>query len=298
MRRCRPSVFITDPADAGGSYSRRGEMMRASRTCVPLALAGALLASMAAPASAQVTAPSVWDPLEQLNRATYAFNTAFVAVVAAPVIGAYRATVPESVQTGVDNVFTNLREPLTALSSGLQGDFSNLGVSIGRFAINSTAGIGGVFDVATRMGWVSRPEDLGTTMCSYGVPPGPFVVLPFVGPSTTREAVGTLAVYGLTYGIADDYGLGYVVADRAVAAASDLPLPAAQTTIVVTPAPTTPPAAAAPETPTLPTVTTTGVPSYEDVRTQYLAFRQQLCTDSVPAAELKPSPLGGIVRLN
>lgn len=275
-------------------------MMRASRTYLPVALAGAILASVAVPASAQVTTPSVWDPLEQLNRATYAFNTAFVAVVAAPVIGAYRATVPESVQTGVDNVFTNLREPLTALSSGLQGDFSNLGVSIGRFAINSTAGIGGVFDVATRMGWVSRPEDLGTTMCSYGVPPGPFVVLPFVGPSTTREAVGTLAVYGMTYGIADDYGLGYVVADRAVAAANDLPLPAAETTIVVTPAPkpATPPAAGAPATPNLPTVTTTGVPSYEDVRAQYLSFRQQLCTDSIPAAELKPSPLGGIVRLN
>jgi len=273
-------------------------MMRASRTCLPLALAGAILASMAVPASAQVTTPSVWDPLEQLNRATYAFNTAFVAVVAAPVISAYRSTVPETVQTGVDNIFTNLREPLTALSSGMQGDFGNFGVSLGRFAINTTAGIGGVFDVATRMGWTSRPEDFGTAMCSYGVPPGPFVVLPFVGPSNTREAVGTLATYGLTYGIADDYGLGYVVADRAAAAANDMPLPAAETSIVVTPAPTTPPAADAPATPNLPTVTTTGVPSYEEVRAQYAAFREQLCTDAIPAAELKASPLGGVIRLN
>lgn len=269
-------------------------MIRACKTYLPLALAGAFLAS-AVPASAQTAAnAAVWDPLEQVNRATYAFNTAFVAVVADPVISAYRASVPTSVQTGIDNVFTNLREPLTAISSGVQGDFNNMGVSVGRFAINSVAGIGGVFDVATRMGWVSRPEDIGGAMCSYGVPSGPFLMLPFVGPTNAREAAGTVVTYGITYSVAHDFTLGYVVADRVVAAASDMPLPAAEAVVVVTPSPDSVTAA----TPETPSVTTVGAPSYEDVRAQYASFRQQLCTDSIPAAELKPSPLGGVIRIN
>ncbi|MCK0209434.1 VacJ family lipoprotein [Starkeya koreensis] len=264
-------------------------MIRACKTFLPLAFAGAVLLS--APASAQTAATSAaWDPLETLNRATYAFNVAFVAVVAEPVISAYRSSVPASVQTGIDNVFTNLREPLTAISSGVQGDMNNLGLSVGRFAINTTAGIGGIFDVATRLGWVSRAEDLGTAFCSYGVPTGPYLVLPFVGPTTAREAAGTVVTYGITYGAAHDYTLGYVVADRVVAAASDLPL--TQVTVTPTEAPAATPA------PATETATTVTAPSYEASRDEYLAFRQQLCTDSIPAADLKPSPLGGVIRVN
>lgn len=263
-------------------------MIRACKTYLPLAFAGAVLLA-AAPVSAQTAATSAaWDPLEPLNRATYAFNVAFVAVVAEPVISAYRSGVPTAVQTGIDNVFTNLREPLTAISSGVQGDLNNLGLSVGRFAINTTAGIGGIFDVASRIGWVSRPEDLGAAFCSYGVPTGPYLVLPFVGPTTAREAAGTVATYGITYGVAHDYTLGYVVADRAVAAASDLPL----TEVTITPSEA--PAAPGTDAP----AATIVAPSYEDSRAGYLSFRQQLCTDAIPAAELKPSPLGGVIRVN
>jgi phospholipid-binding lipoprotein MlaA len=280
-------------------------MIGTSKMCRPLVLAGLLMASTVAPLSAQVAAPaggqvaapagtpvttsSVWDPLEQLNRGTYAFNAAFVAAVAAPVISAYRENVPTAVQTGLDNVFTNLREPLTVISSAVQGDFNNMGVSLGRFAINTTAGIGGVFDVATRMDWVSRPSDFGTAMCHYGVPQGPYIVLPFVGATSAREAAGTLAAYWLVYSATEDDILwSYIVADRVVAAASDLPLPPADAKVTVTP----------PATNATPSVTTTGMPSYEESRAHFATFREQLCTNALPATQLKASPLGGVIRIN
>jgi len=275
---------------------------------LPLVLAAALVAGapVAASAQAAATSASVWDPFETINRATYAFNTAFVAVVATPVISAYRETVPASWQTGIDNVFTNLREPVTAISSAVQGDFNNMGVSVGRFAINSVAGIGGVFDVATRMGYVSKADDLGNAMCSYGVPAGPYLMVPFVGPSNAREAAGTVATYGMVYyGVSHDYAFPYVVADRVAAAAADMKLAPAGTEVTVNapaaPTVTTTPGGtttlAVPADP-LPTVETTNAPSYEDVRASYAAWRADLCTDAVPAAELKSSPLGGIIRIN
>src|SRR3954452_11260889 len=111
---------------------------------------------------------AIWDPWEALNRASFSFNAALAKIIAEPVTAAYQRAVPQPVQTGIGDFFTNLREPVTAVSSGLQGDFQNAGVSVGRFAINSTVGIVGLFDVATEMGWVSRPEDIGATLCSYG----------------------------------------------------------------------------------------------------------------------------------
>lgn len=274
-------------------------MIRGHKQYLPLVLAAAIVAGAPVAASAQVAATSatVWDPFETINRATYAFNTAFVAVVATPVISAYRNGVPASVQLGIDNVFTNLREPLTAISSAAQGDFNNMGISVGRFAINSVAGIGGVFDVATRMGYVSKADDLGNAMCSYGVPAGPYLMVPFVGPTNAREAAGTVATYGLTYAVTHDYTLPYVIADRVAAAAYDMKLapPGTEVTVNVPAAPGT---ATAPAQPVVPTVETSNAPSYEDVRTSYMSWRQDLCTDSVPAANLKPSPLGGVIRIN
>lgn len=271
-------------------------MIRGHKQYLPLVLAAALVAGAPVAASAQpaTTSASIWDPFETINRATYAFNTAFVAVVATPVISAYRDNVPASVQLGIDNVFTNLREPLTAISSAAQGDFNNMGVSVGRFAINSVAGIGGVFDVATRMGYVSKADDLGNALCSYGVPAGPFLMVPFFGPTNTREAAGTVATYGLTYAVTHDYVIPYVVADRVASAAYDMKLAPAGTEVTVN-------VPAAPGTianPALPTVETTNAPSYEDARASYMTWRHSLCTDSVPAANRKPSPLGSVIRIN
>jgi phospholipid-binding lipoprotein MlaA len=225
---------------------------------------------MATPALAQAPAPesAVWDPLETVNRAAHTFNMALATTVTTPVAAAYRSVVPAVVQAGIDNAFTNLREPVTAAASLLQGDFGNAGVSAGRFAINSTAGIGGIFDVAGRMGWVSRAEDIGATLCSYGIPDGPYLVLPVLGPTTVRDLTGQFALYAATFGVlGDDLALPYLVADRAVAYASD----------GVTP--TVPP----------------GDP-YLAQQEAHLALRRDLCRDDVAGGDVKASPLGGVIR--
>ena len=228
-------------------------------------LAATLVAAPAALAqSAETTA---WDPLEELNRATFAFNGA-VGMVLSPVIGAYRETVPEAVQAGVDNVFTNLREPVTAVSSGLQGDFDNAAVSAQRFAVNLVAGLGGILDVATEMGLVSQPEDFGSALCSYGIEPGPYIVLPLVGPSTGRDAAGLIAMYSVGYQLSDDLAVGYFVTDGVVARLAD-------STKRSEPLPTDP---------------------YVEQRDAYLTLRQQICAGGIPADQLKASPAGRIIR--
>lgn len=237
----------------------------ASRFATIPGLAMVLALAAAAPVAAQVADGAAFDPLETFNRSMFTFNAAVSTVIVQPVADAYRSTVPEPIRTGIDNAFTNLREPLTIISSGLQGDFTNAGTSAGRFAVNTTVGIGGLFDVATAMGWVSRPEDLGSTLCSYGVPTGPYLVLPLVGPSTVREGAGLVATFALTFNIVGEEALGYIVADRVVAAVSD------------------PPAGALAADP------------YVAQRDTYLAFRDAICKEAIPAAGLKASPLGGIV---
>jgi phospholipid-binding lipoprotein MlaA len=235
-----------------------------------LTLAVALTA--AAPAMAD---DSVWDPWESLNRATFSFNAALAKVIAEPVTAAYQSAVPESIQTGLDDFFTNLREPVTAVSSGLQGDFHNAGLSVGRFAINTTVGIVGIFDPATEMGWVARSEDLGATLCSYGLHPGPYFVVPVLGPTTAREAVGSLVTfYTLGGAVTGDATVNYLITDRVVATVSEKP--AASGTPAV--------ASADPSDP------------YVEQRNGYLAFREAVCKDGIPANELKASPFGSIAR--
>jgi phospholipid-binding lipoprotein MlaA len=237
---------------------------------VGMALATALAAVPSAVAQSTET-PSAetgaWDPLEELNRATFAFNGA-IATALAPVVVAYRETVPDTVKVGLDNVFTNLREPLTALSSGLQGDFDNAGASVGRFAVNLVAGIGGVLDVATPMGLTSRPEDLGSALCSYGIGAGPYIVLPLVGPSTGREAAGLVAMYSLGYEIAGDEAVAYYVGDGAIARLSDMDVSSE----------------------------TAPADAYVAQRDAYLELRDEICSDGPPADQIKASPLGGIIR--
>jgi phospholipid-binding lipoprotein MlaA len=231
----------------------------------------AVALATAAPAMAE----DVWDPWESLNRATFSFNAALAKDIAAPVVAAYQSAVPQPVQTGLDDFFTNLREPVTAVSSGLQGDFQNAGVSVGRFAINSTVGIVGLFDVATDMGWVSRPEDLGATLCTYRLPPGPYFVVPILGPTTAREAVGSLATFYILAGtVTGDATVNYLVTDRVVS------------TLATKPA--TAPAAGATPAPA------EAGDAYVAQRDAYAAFRDQVCNDAIPAKELKPNPFGSV----
>ena len=133
------------------------------------------------------------DPWEGFNRGTFAFNKFFDKYLLAPLAKGYRVILPNEVRTGVRNFFSNLKEPWTSINSALQGDLNNTGNSIARFCLNTTIGILGLFDVATPLGFEKQKEDFGQTLAVYGVGSGPYLVLPLLGPSTVRDAVGQVA---------------------------------------------------------------------------------------------------------
>lgn len=132
------------------------------------------------------TTPENVDPYENFNRKVYKFNTAFDEHIAEPVASAYTKVTPDPVQTGITNFFKNLRNINVVLNDLLQGKFKQGLEDTGRFAINSTVGILGFIDVAKKIGLEQHDEDFGQTLAVWGVGPGPYLVLPFAGPSTLR----------------------------------------------------------------------------------------------------------------
>lgn len=138
------------------------------------------------------TAPSDDDPLESINRVTSGFNSIIRGMILDPLIEGYKAVTPDGMQEAISNAASNLAEPVTAVSSMLQGDTENAGNATQRFLINSTVGIGGLSDPATDMGLESRQEDLGQAFGKNGMEPGPHIVLPIIGPSNMRDATGDI----------------------------------------------------------------------------------------------------------
>lgn len=144
---------------------------------------------------------AIHDPLEGFNRRVYRFNALTDKYVLLPVIHVYDKVTPDPVQTGVQNFFSNLNEINTFANSVLQLKPRSSGVTLSRFVINSTVGLAGFFDPATYFGLAQRDEDFGQTLGHYGVGAGPYLVLPFLGPSDLRDAVGTGAGFGLFYAV-------------------------------------------------------------------------------------------------
>jgi phospholipid-binding lipoprotein MlaA len=132
------------------------------------------------------------DPIEPVNRAVFAFNDLLDRVLIEPAATVYTTCVPDFARTGVRNFMRNLRSPLTAANTLLQGDIKGAGQVVARFALNTTAGIGGLVDVASDQGLPYKPEDFGQTLGKWGVGSGPYIVLPVLGPSSVRDAVGTV----------------------------------------------------------------------------------------------------------
>jgi phospholipid-binding lipoprotein MlaA len=130
------------------------------------------------------------DPLESLNRQVFEFNEGLDKVVLKPLAQVYDAVLPVPVQECLSNGFSNLREPSNALNNLLQGKGSEAVSDVCRFVINTTVGLLGCFDVATRMGLEKHREDFGQTLAVWGVGSGPFLVLPLFGPSTIRDTAG------------------------------------------------------------------------------------------------------------
>ncbi|MGH7048208.1 MAG: MlaA family lipoprotein [Stellaceae bacterium] len=159
---------------------------------------GFLLMSCAG--SSQTTTDN--DPAEPVNRAIFKANLATDHAVLRPVAQAYEEHVPAAVRQGVRNVVQNFGEPATAVNDLLQGHIVKAGQSVGRLAVNTTIGAAGMFDVAKKWGMPAHATDFGETLAKWGVGAGPFVELPLLGPSDSRDAVGTvvdLALNPLTY---------------------------------------------------------------------------------------------------
>jgi phospholipid-binding lipoprotein MlaA len=131
------------------------------------------------------------DPWESFNRSIYSFNNTADAYLVKPVAQGYAYIMPEVGRKGVNNFFSNLLDVNGALNGFLQGRVDQGLENVGRVIINSTIGIFGLFDVATKLGVPQYQTDFGHTLSIWGVPQGPFVMLPFLGPSTMRSGVGT-----------------------------------------------------------------------------------------------------------
>ena len=132
------------------------------------------------------------DPFEAANRRIYRFNESVDKAVVAPTARAYRAVLPQFVRGSVTNFFSNLRDVRTGLNNALQGKLTTAYSDFGRVAINSTLGIVGLFDIASEAGIEKHEEDFGQTLGRWGVPTGPFLMLPILGPSSVRDFAGSI----------------------------------------------------------------------------------------------------------
>jgi phospholipid-binding lipoprotein MlaA len=138
------------------------------------------------------------DPWQGMNRAVFAFNEGFDRYVLEPVAIGWDWVAPRAVQTAVGRFFRNIDMPTTAVNNLLQGKPDDFASDICRFLVNSTVGVAGFFDPATSLGMVEHTEDFGQTLAVWGVPGGPYVVLPFLGPSNPRDAAGLAADYAMS----------------------------------------------------------------------------------------------------
>lgn len=141
-------------------------------------------------ACASSSDPSANDPIEGFNRGVHAVNQAVDTVVLRPVAYAYREGMPGPFQDRIRDFLNNLKTPVVLANDLLQGDFGRAGTTFERFWINTILGIGGLVDIASSVGIQRHSEDFGQTLATWGVGEGPYLVLPLLGPSNPRDAVG------------------------------------------------------------------------------------------------------------
>ncbi|MES1923894.1 VacJ family lipoprotein [Salinisphaera sp. T31B1] len=162
------------------------------RFSFPLAHVASLLGVMVLAGCVHSPPSDPWDPIEPVNRAVYKFNDTADRYVLQPVARGYDKVTPDRVQKSIGNFFANAHQPVSIVNSALQLKFGSFNESLGRFMVNTTAGVGGLFDVATALGIPDPDEDLGQTLGYWGLGQGPYLVLPFLGPSSGRDFTGSL----------------------------------------------------------------------------------------------------------
>ena len=131
----------------------------------------------------------IYDPFEPVNRAIFSFNNVADRIVLEPIAKGYKK-LPSPLQSGLNNFLSNLRAPLVVVNQLLQGQADNAIQSSGRFIVNSTVGVFGLFDVAEKIGLEEKEEDYGQTLATWGVGDGFYIVLPLFGPSNLRDTTG------------------------------------------------------------------------------------------------------------
>ena len=148
------------------------------------------------------------DPWEGFNRKMHRLNSNLDTAVARPVAKVYQKVIPKPIKKGVSNFFRNIDYPVTFINQVLQGKFKESGISTGRFFINSTVGLLGLFDPASKMGIADFDEDFGQTLAKWGYEDSRYLVLPLFGPSTLRDGMGR-SIYGyahpVSYWVREDH---------------------------------------------------------------------------------------------
>jgi phospholipid-binding lipoprotein MlaA len=160
-------------------------------------------AALAAAAATGDEAPVQRDPLEGFNRAMWGLNMGLDKIIIKPVSSVYRAITPRPARRGLSRVLANLTEPFSFINGLLQGKPKRAFNSLGRFVVNTTVGVAGLADPASKWGMKPTPEDFGQTLAKWGVKSSAYLVLPLLGPSTIRDGVGT----GVAF-FADPYRIG------------------------------------------------------------------------------------------
>lgn len=178
------------PEDRRPAATPPAPVPRLSAFVVPLALSLGL--GLMATAGTAASAPLSPDPYEGFNRAVYNSQRDLDRAVLRPLSVFYRHAVPSPVRAGLKGVSANLGEPGIAANDLLQGRHGAAGRTVVRFVANSTIGLGGIFDVAAKVGLPHHDNDLGLTLARRGVKPGPYLFLPFVGPTNVRDGAATL----------------------------------------------------------------------------------------------------------
>jgi len=192
--------------------------MTPSPTTVPRTVAAACLALLLA-GCATTGEPNPADPWEAANRQVYAFNDGIDRVTLKPVAKTYEKYTPKWIRTSISNFFTNLDTPITIVNQLLQGKILQAGQDTLRFAMNTTLGLGGLFDPAGDANLPRHDEDLGQTLGRWGVPPGPYLMLPLLGPSNLRDVPSHVAnrflepFYWYDYGAERWFSLGLSLVD-------------------------------------------------------------------------------------
>lgn len=174
-----------------------------------------ILASVALTGCATINGPTdPHDPLESYNRTAYAFNKSVDKYVFKPVAIGYDTITPDPLQKGIGNVFSNIDDVVVMFNDLLQFKLLQFASDTGRFIINSTLGLGGLFDWASDMGLPKHNEDFGQTLGYWGVPEGPYFVIPFLGASTIRDAPSIFVDAAAFDPVWNEFENGYPLANR------------------------------------------------------------------------------------